>query len=58
MSRRYRKLDPHIKEDFLQRIASVLDVARAEALRLFDLLARCMEHRDAVSIHGAVGDLC
>ncbi|XP_062874411.1 transient receptor potential cation channel subfamily M member 6 [Trichomycterus rosablanca] len=45
-----RKLDAHIKEDFLQRIESVLGVARAEAFQLFDLLARCMEHREAISI--------
>ncbi|KAL7836321.1 hypothetical protein AOLI_G00276050 [Acnodon oligacanthus] len=42
-----RKLDAHIKEDFLLRIQGVFGVARPEASQLFSLLTDCMEHRDA-----------
>ncbi|KAL6465938.1 hypothetical protein MHYP_G00260710 [Metynnis hypsauchen] len=45
-----RKLDAHIKEDFLLRIQGVFGVARPEASRLFSLLTDCMEHRDAITI--------
>uniref|UniRef100_A0AAR2J8R6 non-specific serine/threonine protein kinase n=1 Tax=Pygocentrus nattereri TaxID=42514 RepID=A0AAR2J8R6_PYGNA len=45
-----RKLDTHIKEDFLLRIQGVFGVARPEASQLFGLLTDCMEHRDAITI--------
>uniref|UniRef100_A0A3Q3G8M0 non-specific serine/threonine protein kinase n=1 Tax=Labrus bergylta TaxID=56723 RepID=A0A3Q3G8M0_9LABR len=45
-----RQLDADIKEDFLVRIGDVFGVEGAEASQLFDLLLRCMDHRQSITI--------
>ncbi|XP_060893733.1 transient receptor potential cation channel subfamily M member 6 isoform X3 [Labrus mixtus] len=45
-----RQLDADIKEDFLVRIGDVFGVEGADASQLFDLLLRCMDHRQSITI--------
>uniref|UniRef100_A0A665UQT8 non-specific serine/threonine protein kinase n=1 Tax=Echeneis naucrates TaxID=173247 RepID=A0A665UQT8_ECHNA len=45
-----RQLDTDIKEDFLARIGDVFGVDRAEASHLYNLLLKCMDHRQSITI--------
>lgn len=46
---RCRQLDSDIRDDFLVKIEDVFGVGRAEASQLYNLLLRCMDHRQSVS---------